>query len=165
MLVYCADLWLKCQIDDVVDAVAEWIVYVRHLPVQPKNLRNDNFVFSREGHRVQIARWDKEWPKLETITYTHPDEVVKGRLWKTEIGIRKNALEDDVEVTIVLSTDEISIRVDPPKDQTRPSIVPILLERCSPTEKTPGTAVIELSELSALEILKRIKTLRIVVVP
>ncbi len=157
MLVYCADLWLNCQIDDVVDTVAEWLVYVRHVPVQPKSLRIDNFSFNKDGQRIQVARWDETWPRIETITYSHRDDEVNGRLWKTEIGIRQNDPENDVETTVVLSTEEISILVAPPEDQTRPIIVKNLLERCSPTEKTPGKAVIELNVENSPELLRQIE--------
>lgn len=156
MLVYSTTLWLSCEFDQAVDVISEWLSFKFKEPIDRLHIKQDGAFFVKDNDRLQVARIVDNWPQLESIIYTQPDNQVSGRLWKTEISLRRLAAESTVEVTVVLSTSEISTRVKTDIQLTRPLVVRNLLEKCSPTDPTPGIQVWDIDETDANRYLEHV---------
>lgn len=101
------------------------------------------------GARLEVVYTEEGSPYLHAIRYTHRDRTERGRSWVTEIGLRAEAGSEEIECSVYLYTDEVSTRVSAPVQATRPLLVRELLRRCSPTSRTSGRAIIELTEGAA----------------
>lgn len=97
------------------------------------------------------------YPYLFSAQLSHRDEVVSGRKWITEVGIRQEAEGRPVECSLLLKTDEVSARVTAPIQVTRPKLVEQLLKTCKPAAETPGLVVKTLDEHSAKAFLHEVE--------
>jgi len=89
------------------------------------------------------------FPYFFCARFQHPDSVVAGRRWTTEIGLRQLTDQDNILCSVVLQTEEISARVNAPIQVTCPRIVRSLIETCNPIDHTPSRSVIKLTEENA----------------
>jgi len=88
-------------------------------------------------------------PYMFASRFTHQDKNVSGRRWILEFGQREELSEGKLECTILLRTDERSVRVRDPVRVTRPRLVEMLIKEASPSPLTPGLRVKRLDEDSA----------------
>jgi hypothetical protein len=88
---------------------------------------------------------------------THPDQKVSGRRWTTEIGIHQESSTASIFCSVLLRTDEVSVRVNSPAQVTRPKIVEQLISSCRPFGSTPGLKVKRLDEESAAAFLREVE--------
>lgn len=79
----------------------------------------------------------------------HRDELIAGRRWITEVGLRQEAEGEPVECSVLLRTEEVSARVTAQVQVTRPRLVEHLILSCNPSGQTPGLKVKRLTAESA----------------
>jgi hypothetical protein len=135
MLVYSGTVWLECNLDNVLESVASWLTH-KNITISADFLKSNNQKKSSEGLRVVVFRSNSNSPFLECIRLTHGDKEVSGRQWITEIGIRQESPNSEIECSILLKTEEISTRVEGKIRPTVPLVIHELLKNCSPTAKT-----------------------------
>lgn len=97
------------------------------------------------------------YPYVFCVQLSHRDEMVSGRRWVTEVGLRQESAGKPVECSVLLKTDEVSARVTDPIQVTRPRLVQQLIEDCSPVGQTPGLNVARLNEESASAFLSEVE--------
>ncbi|WP_243041158.1 hypothetical protein [Dyella sedimenti] len=158
MLVYCSKLVLSAKngSESIVQQVARWMGSLGGSFVDPIRLESGiRELVLAKGQRVQ-ARTNqigesspKAYPYLFCTKFSHADQTVSGRRWVTEIGIRQDGEDEDIECSFLLKTDEISARVTAPIQVTRPRLVDELAKNCSPTPATAGTRIKTLDVASA----------------
>ncbi|MBC8098639.1 MAG: hypothetical protein H7Y11_04300 [Armatimonadetes bacterium] len=146
MLVYSATLKLNCTFDSVIEIIEEWLSASLKQPVHKLNLKLDGKDYRFDKESVSVLRWDADFPCLTSITYIQPDTKVSGRRWTTEIGVRQKQADGEVECSILIKTDEISTQVGTETTPTRPKFMINLLERCAPSDQTPGICIIGLDD-------------------
>lgn len=99
------------------------------------------------------------WNEIETSNFqfacqfTHPDELVNGRLWTTEIGLKKE--NNQLNCSVLLSINDISSEI-PDNDiiPTRPTIFKTLVNKFA--ENTIGQEIKILSNENYLEFLNAV---------
>jgi len=67
------------------------------------------------------------------------------------VGLHQESVDDVVECSILLKTEEISAKVKSSVRVTRPWLVPLLLKSCNPVDGTPGLEVKTLDEWNVLD--------------
>ncbi|MEO5333472.1 MAG: hypothetical protein H7839_15780 [Magnetococcus sp. YQC-5] len=144
MLVYASTIWLKFAQDFSCQdkAIAHWL----GSRIRETKYYFDPLKLSKSGHekmpgnRNYYAEWvvsDHEYPKLKSIKFSHQDNL-PGREWITEIGLKIEDFGSDIECSVFLRAEDISVRVVEKPIITRPGVVPRLLEYGCPSIKTPG---------------------------
>jgi polyhydroxyalkanoate synthesis regulator phasin len=155
MLVYCTTLWLNCPSDQVFYNIAAWLSEKTGERITPDTLRRPINFTTENRDTIRVVKWDEDYPKLYSITHQHPDrdadgnKISTGRLWTTEIGVRCINANSPVELSVMVSTYEVSTRVNTRIQLKCPEIVPKVLENCSPTPRTPGCFIAQLHERDA----------------
>jgi hypothetical protein len=139
----------------IINQIATWLGRNRHSYIDPVRLANGikELRFEDGATISSLATLDDDdapqYPYHFCARLQHGDPIVSGRRWSTEVGIRQYSSSDKIECSILLQTDEISARVNAPIQVTRPKIVELIVNNCSPTERTPGKTVISLTEDNA----------------
>ncbi|MAL02216.1 MAG: hypothetical protein CL536_08770 [Alcaligenaceae bacterium] len=141
--------------DQIIQLVARWVgqraksyVDAARLAegVRELRLKDGSTLTSR-------ATWSDDkgrtYPFWFCAQLSHRDELVSGRRWITEIGLRQEAEDAPVECSLLLRTDEVSARVTAPIQVTRPRLVEQLIRSCNPLGLTPGLKVKQLTQESA----------------
>lgn len=105
-----------------------------------KGIRELNF---RDGSALTSSSTpfdneDTSYPFLFSAAYQHGDPKVPGRRWILEFGMRQNKFLSSVDCSIVLKTDDKSVKGHNPTVITRPRFVQDLVEACRPITGTPG---------------------------
>ncbi len=133
---------------DAALGIAEWLRKKVRREVNPRALLEPGSRYIAPYHQIEVESIDGE-PSLTSIRYTHPDAVVKGRRWVTEIGFRKDGPTKEMDCSILLRTEEISARVSEPVRPSRPGVVLEILKRCRPSPGVPGLEIAQLDGESA----------------
>lgn len=144
-MIYCSNIWFKPETstDDVLSVTAKWLkTKTSKLPKGPIDLYKlkPSKTYSLTGHRIDRDRTDsKRLPYLESIKYSHKDSKVNGRLWITEVGLRRQAIDKELQVSVLLDYEDVSAGFDHPVP-TRPQIIPELIRKLRPSisDKTIG---------------------------
>lgn len=143
MLVYATRLWFDSTVDlkEPLAVVARWLSRKvgKQLSSTPF-LQGVDRGFDGAQHVRSIAAVD-ELPRVLSISYSHPDDKVMGRLWVTEIGFRQLAEGAPTECSILLTTNEISTRVAGEVQVSRPGLVTELVRRCRLSSETRGVSI------------------------
>lgn len=153
MLIYCTNLRLLGD-QDVATAfsvVGEWLSRKSHENVSPDWLRSPQSRRMADGSRIHTIVAESEFPRLYSIKYTHGDKDVPGRQWVTEIGMRHERANGNVEFSVLLRTDEISTRVEAKSYPTAPYFVHEIIKRCSLARHTGGSSVTVLENAAEVE--------------
>lgn len=128
----------------VVKTLARWISFKTKSVVDPEFLSQGIMQLRfRDGSSLTARATLNEdgtpgFPYLFCARYVHGQPDVSGRRWRTEIGIRQDYDGATVDCSILLQTDDVSTRVSAPVEASRPKIVEMLAEQCSPVGQTPG---------------------------
>lgn len=151
MLVYATRLWFtpSTALEQPLDVVARWLSRKVGHPVTLERLVSGGDTSFAGSQRIQSLAALSSFPALASVSYSHPDSQVSGRLWTTEVGLRRRKKGEDLECTVLLTTDEISARVSTPVKVTRPGLVTELVNRCSMSSATQGLNLHSLDEDSA----------------
>ena len=105
--------------------IAGWLKIVTKKHFSIEDLVNGR-EFSINRSKVRTYSAVEFDPKMYSILLSHPDSIVKGRQWITEIGIK---IEDETTtVSILLETSDISTLVKEIPSTTRPKLVSFLLK-------------------------------------
>lgn len=97
------------------------------------------------------------FPFLFSFRLVHQDEIIKGRQWITEVGVRQAEYGGLVDCSVLLKTDEVSAKVTAPIKVTRPKLVAELVEKCRPINSTPGLFIKNLTTETADAFLQEIE--------
>lgn len=142
MLVYGTRLWFEASVpfEEPASVVARWLSRKVGRQLSPGPLMAGVERTFEGAHRVRSVSGIDQYPKILAINYAHPDAIVSGRQWVTEVGLRQESASSPVECTILLNTDEISTRVSEPVKASRPNLVTELVRRCRLDSRTQGVS-------------------------
>lgn len=157
MLIYANHLWLECKLDFLLDEVGVWLSRKLNRKINHEILNSEDRISFNSKH-LTIERCDHAPPFLYSFRLTHPDNDrnVTGRQWVTEIGIQQKLGHPYIECSVLLETNEVSLRVNSDISMTRPFIVKSILENCSPSRRTPGMSLNIVDEDNADDLWKLI---------
>lgn len=152
MLVYSTTLWLQnsSSVDSVLDVVSRWLTRKAGEGVTAALLKSTWQKRMREGN-LQVISSDESFPILQSVRFTHGDREVSGRQWVTEIGIRQERNDSEIECSVLLRTDEISTRVEAKIQPTAPFVIHEIIKHCSPSAGTIGLSIKTLDNESEVE--------------
>ena len=156
MLVYCNSLTLRPPTGHqaILERVARWLGTKSRGFVDPNDLVQGAHLRLNDGSNVESSTSRLEpgvatYPHLSCVRLTHGDDRVQGRQWITEIGLEQLEEGGAIRCSVLLHTSEISTRVTAPIQVTRPRIVEILMNECSPIGTVPGQDHGSLTEANA----------------
>lgn len=148
MIVYANRLLLTPSAPDphdhAVKSVAIWLSHKVRRPVEEIRLVNGTQYTFRGSQKVEFWSTYPEFedvPVVSALRYTHPDQVVSGRMWSTEVGFRRKRTAEPIEVSVLLQTNEISTQVTASVETSRPGLVDQIEEDCQLAEETPGLSI------------------------
>lgn len=124
---------------DVLTPIATWLTRKTRTQVDPELLRQ---AFSRqlpEQSRLESTVLIANDAEYVALRYSHPDRLVNGREWITEIGLRRSASE--FSCSTLLRTDERSALVVGNVETTRPIVVEEIARACKLSAECPGGVV------------------------
>lgn len=152
MLVYSTTLWLgnSSGFDSVITAISQWLTQKAGEGVTPAILKSTWQRRMRNGS-IQVISSDASYPLLQSVKFTHGDKEVSGRQWVTEIGVRQEREDSEIECSVLLRTDEISTRVESKIQPTVPFVVHKLINQCSPSAETVGLSINTLGSENEVE--------------
>ena len=101
--------------------------------------------------QITVSRTISDNPYLECIRLAHGDREVRGRQWITELGIKRENPNSEIECSVLLKTEEISTRVEGKIQPTVPFLVHNLIEKCPQSAKTVGLSTLSLDSNSDTE--------------
>lgn len=146
MLVYVNNFELKeNSLEELFKQISSWLSKKFRKHISPDFLtsgRELNIKNHRAFIRTYNAFLDNE--KRYSILISHPDKMVKGRQWITEIGIKQN--DHRLNISILLETSEISTRIQEIPSTTKPKLVNLLHEAGLLSDATIGLNSIEISD-------------------
>jgi hypothetical protein len=149
--------------EQIIQLVAKWVgqrarqrVDAERLAegIRELRLKDGSTLTSRATINVEK---NPTYPYVFCAQLSHGDDMVSGRRWVTEVGLRQEGLGNPIECSVLLKTDEVSARVRNPIQVTRPKLVAQLIQECSPIGQTPGLSVKRLNEESARAFLHEVE--------
>lgn len=149
--------------NQIIQLVAQWVgqrsrsyVDAQRLAagIRELKLRDGSTLTSRA---TLLADNCRAYPFWFSARLSHPDDKISGRRWTTEIGLYQKAVDDPIECSLLLKTDEVSARVTAPIQVTRPKLVEQLIQSCNPLGHTPGLKIKQLTQESALAFLHEVE--------
>lgn len=139
------------DIETVFKVSAAWLSRKTHENVSFNSLQTNNFRRMVDGSKILTAISESDYPKLYSIRYSHGDRDVPGRQWITDIGIRQEKTNSEIECTILLRTDEISTRIETKLQPSVPFVVHEIIKNCAVSPKTAGLSVMTLDNETEVE--------------
>jgi hypothetical protein len=133
--------------------IALWLQRKTRVDISVVDLKRKASVRLHTGFHLETHVTNGDYPNAVCVRLAHADGDVSGRQWQTEIGLRQESYNSDVEFTVLLSTSEISSRVTTTISPTRPFFVYDILTTCKSVAGTPGLECIEFDE-SSIDIAK-----------
>ncbi len=123
MLVYCGTINIRsAQPRDVIHVVTGWLSQKTRADIPPHRFEEDDLQEVINGCRVSGIRVSSANQHLQCIRLSHGDKEMPGREWITEIGLRQHP-DHSMEVTVMLRSEEMSVRVSSPIVPSVPSVV------------------------------------------
>jgi hypothetical protein len=145
MLVYTTIINLECDVDSLLNVISHWLTRKSHETITTSQLKSATSIYTDSGNRIQsLISPITTYPLLGAIKLSHADSEIAGRQWTTEIGFRRENQNGELELSLVLRTDEISTKVATKTQTTVPYLVHEVIKRCSPVPGTPGLKTIPL---------------------
>ncbi len=152
MIVYCNSIWFEStSLDTILSTIAYWIQIKTKSPVYPDTFLNQSSRSFKNGTTLDIVKVNEDYPLLYSFRYQEQDEVISGRRWIVEIGIRQDSTDTDIQCSILVQTSEISVNIPQPKIASRPWLVNELLKKGKPSRRTAGTTIKTLDTLDDVE--------------
>ncbi len=151
MLVYAANLRFRRGEGPpkVLAAVGRWLATRGAPELAPSVLARPGLFRLYDGSQVQTWSETTDSPHLHVVRLTHGDRDVSGRQWQTDVGVEDGGEGEDLRVTVLLQTNEISARVRAPVQTSRPRLIETLLADCDPSPEVPGLRIASLTLESA----------------
>lgn len=155
MIVYCSSLWLEntTQLENLFSIITLWLYKKTNCSIRLGAFTDQLSRTFSNGAFLNVTKSDEEFPYLYSFRYTEQDKEVSGRRWITEIGIRQDMHNSDIQCSFLVQTSEISINVPQPKVTTRPRLIAEIMKRCKPSRQTAGTDIKLLENLDDVEAL------------
>ena len=91
--------------------------------------------------------------------YAHDDRKIEGRRWVTEIVLKRDFLDFEVECAVNLHVEDLEVEAKPPIP-SRPRLMVDLVETCRPTGRTPGLFIKPLTIGLAQKFLQEVNDIR-----
>lgn len=110
--------------------VATWLSRRMRRRGSPADLLNGLEARNAHGWFIRSVSTSESYPHLASVELVHPDREVAGRQWRTEIGLQQRAPGADVEISVLVHTNEVSARVTAPVTPAAPTFVKELLSEC-----------------------------------
>lgn len=153
MLVYSGIIWLsnETETDSALGVIANWLSRKTHSDISIEFLKTSNQKRTSDGMQIFVSRTHTTAPFMECVKLTHGDKDVRGRQWTTEIGLRREDINSEIECSILLKADDISTRVEGKIQPTVPYLLHDFIKNCSPSAKTVGLSTFSLDDLSETE--------------
>lgn len=155
MIVYCSSLWLEntTQLENLFSTITFWLYKKTNCSIRLETSTDQLSHTFSNGAFLDVAKSDEEFPYLYSFRYTEQDKEVSGRRWITEIGIRQDTHNSDIQCSFLVQTSEISINVLQPKVTTRPWLIAEIMKRYKPSRRTAGTDIKTFENLDDVEAL------------
>lgn len=152
MIIYATNLQFNTitGIEGILSVVVPWFGKKTKSFLTASDFLSEGRKKFKNGATIEVFSSVDGFPRLLAIRLTHSDDAVSGRQWITELGIKHDNLADEIQVTVLLKTSEISARVIAPIQVTRPSFVDTLIKNCNPSNGTLGLREKTLDEKSAI---------------
>lgn len=140
MLIYCARLSLvpSSSASSIMAVTAEWLRSKTREAITEDDLAADGERHLKDGSTVEWLSATLDEEVWHGVRYSHPDRLVDGRQWVTEIGVRRT--KNVFACSVLLRTHEVSASVDPNVQTTRPKLVEEIVKRCKLSADTCGGA-------------------------
>jgi hypothetical protein len=153
MLIYSANLLLQNarDIEIVFKVSAAWLSRKTRENIPFHFLQTNDSRRMMDGSKILTAISDLDFPKLYSIRYSHGDREAPGRQWITDIGIRQEKSDSEIECSVLLRTDEISTRVEIKPQPSVPFVVHEIIKNCTMSPKTAGLSVMTLDNETEVE--------------
>lgn len=155
MIIYASSIWLDnaTPLIDVFSTITLWFhkktkerIFPYDFLDKPRRKFGDDSV-------LEILKNDNRYPILYSLVYTQRDREVPGRRWITEIGIRKESPDSEIQCSFLVQTSEIGVAVPAPQQTTRPRLINELLERCVPSAGMIGLSISTIDNMEDAELL------------
>lgn len=91
--------------------------------------------------------------------YAHDDHKIDGRRWITEVVLKTDSLDFEVDCTVNLHVEDIDVEAKPPIP-SRPRLMVDLVESCRPSGRTPGLFIKPLTLGLAQKFLQEVNDIR-----
>ena len=108
MFVYANNLTFRNEGDQacrsVLDVTANWLSYKVRQSLEGSSLGH-GFSIRGNGHQIKANAAQNEsdlYPWMTSVGLTHGDSEVSSRRWSTQIGIKQQSPESDIEFSAVL---------------------------------------------------------------
>jgi len=155
MIIYSSSIWLEntTQMAEIFSTITYWLHTKTKNPIFPETFLNQPQRSFSDGSSLEIIKTDIDFPHIFSFRYIQKDNEVFGRRWITEIGIKQETNESDIQCSFLVQTNEISVNVPQPKQTTRPWLITELIKRCNVSRKTVGRTIKTIDDLSDAEAL------------
>lgn len=149
MIIYASSIWLDnaTPLREVFSTITFWFHQKTKEPIFPDNFLDNPRRKFGDGSVLEIFKIDENYPLLYSLNYTQRDSEISGRRWITEIGIRKESSDSEIQCTFLVQTSEIGVTVPTPQQTTRPWLIHELLTKCTPSSRTIGTSISTIENL------------------
>jgi hypothetical protein len=91
--------------------------------------------------------------------YTHDDHKIVGRRWVTEVVLKTDFLDFEIDCTVNLHVEDVDVEAKPPIP-SRPRLMVDLVESCRPSGRTPGLFIKPLTLGLAQKFLQEVNDIR-----
>jgi hypothetical protein len=154
-VIYSSSIWLDNStcLDDIFSQITYWIHIKTGDNIFPQLFLNIPSRTFSHGQILEVYKTDESFPQMYCFRYIEKDQEISGRRWTTEIGIKKDSKESDIQCAFLVQTSANSPLVPQPSQTTRPKLISTFLEKFKAAKKTAALEIIELNELSDAEAL------------
>lgn len=148
MLVYSNRVPVRSPrgIAEPLETVSDWLGRKLRRRVDPAAVLRGCELRGKDGWSARSVVAVDQYPHLAAIELIHPDSTVSGRRWHSEIGFQQRADATDIDLTVLVSTSEVSSRVTAPVSPGAPTFVADILRRCSLSSDAVGGACRQLGD-------------------
>lgn len=139
MLVYANHFEItgKDRENKVFQTIKGWLKGITKLDLSTNDLKSGNdFCDKSKYYFIRTIKDDDS--KLYSVSLSHYDVEIKGREWKTEIGVKNDT--DILFISLKVETIEQSTLVNIQPQSTRPKLINFLQQNCNFNLNTIGSS-------------------------
>lgn len=157
MIVYNNKLLLKTTFDNVLELFVSWINRINNNPEHKLFKKEDDLTIDdiknidcrlmKSNSRLYTASYMEKYPYQYAARFTHGDKTSRGRLWITEIGLKQESENSDLEYTLLLKIEDTDVYADLPI-LTRPFIDRDIYEKILKESIVPSFKSLEVKSVN-----------------